>query len=278
MESTPIRNRALLLLDHLGDLRSGIFISLAAYLAGAVVSFMNSTRIFHVLLKPLQGVLPKFPAVQARMASLGTLTPGEIFFVDLKLTALGALVLSSPVWLWQAWVFLVPILKPRERRLFLGALVLGGLFFAMGVALAYVWLIPPSLEILIRYTLNYYTMPNWTVDYYTTFVSLFLAGMGFSFELPLVMGMLGALGIADHSFFAKKRLWAYLILFLAVGFAPFTSDLTSQLIFFTPLLGLYELGILFNFLAGRNLRKVPGGSTADRGSGPSGENRPGGPG
>ena len=255
MDSTPTRNRAVLLLDHLGELRSGIFISLAAYLAGAVVSFRGSTRVFYVLLKPLREVLPKFPAVQTRMASLGTLTPGEIFFVDLKLTALGALVLSSPVWLWQAWVFLGPILRPRERRLLLGAFVLGGLFFALGVALAYFWLIPPSLEILIQYTLNYYTMPNWTADYYTTFVSLFLVGMGFSFELPLVMGMLGALGIANHSYFAQKRLWAYLILFLAVGFAPFTSDLTSQLIFFTPLLGLYELGILFNFLAGRNRRK-----------------------
>lgn len=206
------------LFEHLEELRQRIFYALGAVVVGIVLCFWQ--------VKPLVRLL-ELPAGGAKFLQL---SPGEFFFVSIKVAAYSGFVLSSPFILYQIIAFVLPGLTRRERR-FLGPVVLGsGVLFFAGLAFAYWALIPAALRFFMSYGADVVEQ-MWSIDRYFEFVLILLFSTGLAFQIPILQFILGLLGIVN----ARQMLgaWRYVVLGAAVLGAvltPSTDPLTQSLL------------------------------------------------
>ena len=226
------------LFDHLEELRRRIFYSLIAVAFGAAGCFIFVRPIVQLLEAPAHGV--KFLQ----------LAPGEFFFVSIKVAGYSALLVSSPFILYQIIQFVLPGLTRRERRL-LGPVVLGSsVLFFVGLAFAYVALIPAALNFFIRYGADVVEQ-SWSIDKYFEFVLLLLFSTGLAFQIPVIQVVLGFLGIVSSGQMLSG--WRAVVLgavVLGAVLTPSTDPLTQSLLA-GAVLGLYFGGIGAVKLIGR---------------------------
>jgi sec-independent protein translocase protein TatC len=226
------------LFDHLEELRTRIFYGLIAVGLGIVLCFWQVNRIVSLLEVPAQG------------AKFLQLSPGEYFFVSLKVAGYSGLLLASPFILYQVVMFVLPGLTRRERRL-VGPIVLGSsvLFFA-GLFFAYIALIPAALNFFINYGADVVEQ-LWSIDRYFEFVLLLLFSTGLAFQIPVVQLLLGLLGLVN----SRQMLsgWRYVLLGAAVLGAVLTpsTDPVTQSLLGGAVLFLYFGGIFLVKAIGR---------------------------
>ena len=212
--------------DHLEELRQRIFYALGGVFVGVVICFVFVNRIVELLEIPAQG------------AKFLQLSPGEYFFVSVKVAGYSGLLLASPFILYQIIQFVIPGLTRKERRL-LAPIVLGSsvLFFA-GIGFAYIALIPAALNFFISYGADVVEQ-LWSIDRYFEFVLLLLFSTGIAFQIPVIQFLLGLLGLVS----AKQMLsgWRYVLLgavILGAILTPSTDPVTQSLLA-GAVLGLY---------------------------------------
>lgn len=226
------------LFDHLEELRWRIFYSLIAVIVCVIGCFTVVRPIVELLELPAQGV--KFLQ----------LSPGEFFFVSLKVAAYSGLLIASPFILYQIIQFVLPGLTRRERRL-IAPIVLGSsvLFFA-GLGFAYLALIPAALNFFISYGADVVEQ-LWSIDRYFEFVLLLMFSTGLAFQIPIVQLLLGLLGIVSSQQMLKG--WRFVLLGAAVLGAVLTpsTDPITQSLLGGAVLCLYFGGIGMVKLAGR---------------------------
>jgi sec-independent protein translocase protein TatC len=226
------------LFDHLEELRQRIFYSLIAVFIGVVICFWQVNPIVELLEVPAKG------------AKFLQLSPGEYFFVSLKVAGYSGLLIASPFILYQVVMFVLPGLTRRERRL-IGPLVLGSsvLFFA-GLGFAYYALIPAALNFFISYGADVVEQ-LWSIDRYFEFVLLLLFSTGLAFQIPVLQTLLGLLGIVTSKQMLKG--WRYVMLGAAILGAVLTpsTDPVTQSLLGGAVLFLYFGGILMVKLIGR---------------------------
>jgi sec-independent protein translocase protein TatC len=226
------------LFDHLEELRQRIFYALIAVIIGVIGCFAGVNTIVQLLEVPAQG------------AKFLQLSPGEYFFVSLKVAGYSGILIASPFILYQVIMFVLPGLTRRERRL-VTPLILGSsvLFFA-GLVFAYFALIPAALNFFINYGADVVEQ-LWSIDRYFEFVLLLLFSTGLAFQVPVVQMLLALLGIVD----SQKMLsgWRVVLLGAAVLGAVLTpsTDPVTQSLLGGAVLALYFGGIGMVKLVGR---------------------------
>lgn len=226
------------LFDHLEELRQRIFYALIAVVGGIILCFAFVNKIVQLLEVPAQGV--KFLQ----------LSPGEYFFVSIKVAGYSGLLIASPFVLYQIIQFVLPGLTRRERK-FVGPIVLGSsVLFAAGLAFAYIALIPAALNFFINYG-DGVVEQLWSIDRYFEFVLLLLFSTGLAFQIPVIQLLLGLLRIVS----SKQMLsgWRYVLLGAAILGAVLTpsTDPVTQSLLAGAVLFLYFGGIGFVVLIGR---------------------------
>jgi len=216
--------------DHLEELRWRIFYSLIAAVLGIVLCFFAVTPLVQLLEIPAQGI--KFLQ----------LSPGEYFFVTLKVAGYSGLILASPFIVYQIVCFVLPGLTRREKRL-LAPVVLGsGVLFLAGLLFAYFALIPAALQFFISYGADVVEQA-WSIERYFEFILLLMFSTGLAFQIPIIQVILGVLKIVSSERMASA--WRYVILAAAVLGAiitPSTDPLTQSLLA-GAVLALYFGGI-----------------------------------
>lgn len=226
------------LFDHLDELRQRIFYSLIAVGIAVAGCFFVVKSIVEVLEVPAQGV--KFLQ----------LSPGEYFFVSIKVAGYSGLLIASPFILYQVIMFVLPGLTRRERRL-LGPLVLGSsvLFFG-GLVFAYFALIPAALNFFINYGADVVEQ-LWSIERYFEFVLLLLFCTGIAFQVPVVQFIVAFLGIVSSNQMLAN--WRYVLLGAAVLGAVLTpsTDPVTQSLLGGAVLSLYFGGIGLVRVSGR---------------------------
>lgn len=218
------------LFDHLEELRQRIFYALIGVVVGVIACFVVVNQIVELLEIPAQGV--KFLQ----------LSPGEYFFVSIKVAGYSGLVLSSPFILYQIIQFVLPGLTRRERRL-IGPIVIGSsVLFFVGLAFAYIALIPAALNFFISYGEDVVEQ-LWSIDRYFEFVLLLLFSTGLAFQIPVIQLLLGILGIVNSD--AMLKGWRYVLLGAAILGAILTpsTDPVTQSLLAGAVLFLYFGGI-----------------------------------
>lgn len=224
--------------DHLEELRMRIFYSLIAVIAGVIGCFAFVENIVKILEVPAKG------------AKFLQLSPGEYFFVSLKVAGYSGILIASPFILYQIIMFVLPGLTRRERRV-IGPVVLGSsVLFFVGLFFAYEALIPAALNFFISYGENVVEQ-MWSIDRYFEFVLLLLFSTGLAFQVPVVQFLLALLGIVNSNTMLKG--WRYILLGAAILGAVLTpsTDPVTQSLLGGAVLSLYFGGIGLVKLSGR---------------------------
>ncbi len=208
---------------------------LSVFLVGFLLCYLISEPILEWLRKPLFDVLP----VDQRKLYFTNLF--ENFLTHLKVAGYTSIFLFSPFYFHQVWAFIAPGLYPRERKWVIPFIAAATLFFIGGAGFAYYVLFPVGFKYFVSYGAPT-DVPMLTIDaYYSTCLKLLLL-FGIAFELPVLVCLLGMLGIVDAQFLREQRRTAILMItVLSALFAP--PDAVSMLLLGVPLVFLYEMAI-----------------------------------
>ena len=162
-------------------------------------------------------------------------SPTEPLMIVLKLGFVVGLVLASPAIIWQIWAFLSPALYERERKLVVPALVAGMLLFLTGAALGYIFIVPQAVKVFFSFQ-SEALQPMITYNEWFGFVMQIVLALGISFELPLVIILLAALGVVTPAGLHKFRRFAIVGAFIAGAVLSPGADVFSMLMMTAPLL------------------------------------------
>ncbi len=224
-------------LEHLEDLRNLLIKVAIALAAGMSVCFLFRTELAALVQRPLVAVDP------TRAANLQSLGVADSFTISLELAFYGGMVVAFPFILYFLAQFVLPALKPAEKKALIPAALIGMGLFLGGVAFAYFVVLPQTLEFFFQDARSMSWQPTWTVREYYSFTTQFLIGFGLAFELPLVVLLLVRLGIVDHALLVRTRAFALVIIFVIAAVITPTSDILTLLLMGGPMYVLYEICI-----------------------------------
>lgn len=232
---------------HLEELRSRLIKCFVAVAVGFVLSYGFKEKLFAILTAPLISVM------ESGETLIYTNLP-EAFFTFLKAAFLSGILLTSPILIYQFWMFVAPGLYQKERRLLLPVVFLSSLFFIGGALFGYYIVFPWGFKFFLGFA-SETIRPLPSMKEYLSFSSKMLLAFGLVFELPLVLTFLAKLGLVSVEFLKKNRKYALLLFF--VGAAILTPpDVVTQIMMALPLMGLYEISILGARIFGKKKDKL----------------------
>jgi sec-independent protein translocase protein TatC len=228
------------LVEHLGELRARLIISLAALAVAFAVAYGFHGDILDWLNKPLPEHLRK-PV---------TFSPIEPFATSIWVSLWAALLIALPIIFWQLWAFLAPAIEEHRQRSIAVLVAFATVLGLGGVAFGYYVILPPAIHFLTGYDEPHYHILIRARDYYK-FVAFVLLGVALAFEVPIFVLALVRLRILTA---AKLRsTWRMGVFVMTViGVLLPGVDPVSTLLSVIPLVTLYLLSIgLATFLEPR---------------------------
>jgi sec-independent protein translocase protein TatC len=217
----------LTLVEHLDELRVRLIFSLLVLTIAVAGCYYESHNILHFITGPIHH------------RQLVTFAPTEAFFNTVMISVYGGLLISLPLLSYQFYAYVIPAFSEESQRTIRPLLLMVPGLFLIGVVFGWYVVIPPAIHFLTGFNQHEYTYFPRAADY-IRFIMLTLLAMGAVFELPVVMMMLGRVGIIRSSF--MKRRWREAIVVLAViaALLPGTDPITMTAEY-VPMLLLYVL-------------------------------------
>ncbi len=244
-EESDFRNQTII--EHLVELRDRLIKSLYGVLVGMAACWSVSERIFDLIRAPITPYLPA--------GGLYFTSPMDKFLAHIKISLVAGVILSSPFWVFQAWRFVSPGLYRNEKKYALGFVFSGTGLFCVGIAFAYFAVLPMAFKFLMTFG-GAVDQPFITINDYLSFVSTTTLAFGVSFELPLILVILGLMGIISQQALKDKR--RYAIVGIAIVSAIITPpDLLSMVLMLVPMWALYEISVLLVGLFERKKKAQP---------------------
>lgn len=223
--------------QHLDDLRRCLTRCLSALLIGLVLVFRYIDKVMEFLEAPLVRYLP---AERQHLYFTGVT---DKFMTYLKVGCLVSFCLTSPFILYQVWLFVSPGLYRHEKRFAIPFVFFSLLSFAIGIAFAYYVILPTGFEFLMNFGSNR-DVPMITLGEYFSFTLKMMVALGLIFEMPVVIVILGKLGIVTASGLAHYRRHAFVVISLVSAIATPSPDAISMILVMVPLVVLYEISIM----------------------------------
>jgi sec-independent protein translocase protein TatC len=224
-------------LEHLEELRTRIFHSLAALAVGMGICWWFHQTLFEYMQKPIINVLRQNGLPQ----KLVYLTPAEPFNLYLKISALAGLFLTSPYVLYQVWLFISPGLYRKEKKYAIPFMVSTIFLFAAGGYFGYRMVYPAALKFLIGIGSQF--TPMITIHEYTDLFLTVILGLGLVFEMPILIFFLALMGVVSAGWMWRNIRYGILVIFIIAGALAPTPDISSMCIFAAPMVALYLVSI-----------------------------------
>jgi len=227
--------------SHLAELRNRLVKSVIALAVAFFACYLVVDNIFAVLAAPLR-------RLDVHGLTLIGTSVTEAFFTKLKVAFAAAVIVASPVLLWQLWQFIAPGLYEHEKRYTRSFVLFGSVFFMAGAAFCYGIVIQHGLAFLLARFEVIDVQPLLRVGDYLSLVSRLVLAFGVMFELPVLAFFLARVGVIDHRFLIRHSRYAMIAiaLFAAVLTPP---DLIAQILLMLPLALLYAVSVAVAYLA-----------------------------
>jgi sec-independent protein translocase protein TatC len=224
------------LIDHLTELRDRLVKCAYAIVICTLIAWIFNNNIFDLVRAPIEPYLSK------TVGGLVFTNPMDKFLAHIKVAVMAGMILACPVWLYQVWMFVTPGLYSHERKYAAAFIGSGSVLFATGVAFVYKLVLPAAFRFLLGFGGDV-DKPMITISEYLSFFITTTLVFGLAFELPLIITLLGIIGIVDAAFLRKNRRYAFVI--IAITAAIITPpDLLSMILLLLPMALLYEISIL----------------------------------
>jgi sec-independent protein translocase protein TatC len=168
--------------------------------------------------------------------------PADVIFTEFKFSVVGGIVIGLPVLLAQLWLFVVPAIHPRTRRMVYAFIVPSLLLALTGIAFAHFIVIPRVVAALIHIT-DAVATPTFGIASTLNFVIILLALFAIIFQTPIVLVGLARLGIVSATSLMRYRRHAIFAFFVAGGIAAPDGNPLTMALLAVPMYALYELSI-----------------------------------
>ncbi|MCB0359886.1 MAG: twin-arginine translocase subunit TatC [Bdellovibrionales bacterium] len=219
---------------HLAELRTCLVRTAAGVLIASIGCFVFADDLFGLLVQPLHSAVEN-PTL------IGT-GPAEAFLVKLKVSLVAGIIISAPFSFIQLWAFISPGLHQHERRLAIPFIIVGSLFFFVGISFCFKLILPYAFQFFDDEYRSIGVAATIRIGEYLSFVTKLLLVFGAVFELPVLSYFLTRLGLVSHSWLIRQgRIIVVGIFVVAAILTP--PDVVTQLLLAAPLCVLYGLCI-----------------------------------
>lgn len=237
--------------EHLRELRNRLLIAIVTVGGIAVVLFWPSQYAIRWMMHEYFGGI-----------ELHAFGPADVIFTEFKFSVIGGIVIGLPLLLQQLWLFVVPAIHPRTRRMVYAFIVPSLLLAAAGLAFAHFVVIPRVISALLHIT-DAVATPTFGVAATLNFVMVLLALFAVIFQTPIVLIGLARLGIVSARSLIQYRRHAIFAFFIAGGLAAPDGNPLTMALLALPMYALYELSIWIIYPLEKRWRSSAGSLRSD---------------
>ena len=230
----PIGPARMPLFDHLGELRRRVTIIVVSVLVAAVVVYFATPALIDLMVDQIREAM--------RGGQLTVMTALGGFTIRFKVACFFAVIICTPIIIWEIMAFFLPALKPSERKWVVPTVAAMVFLFFLGMVFCYFVIQPAAFGWLLDQTYEFANSIADAEDYLSIYMMLEI-GFGIAFQLPLVIFYLTIFHLVPYS--TLRGQWRYVYVGLMVLSAVVTPDASpvTMLLMFAALIALYEVAL-----------------------------------
>jgi len=231
--TNPMNEKGLTLIEHIDEIRKRLMIVVVFFVIAVLGSFFLAKPLIHFLQY----------SEEAKSLTLNAFTITDPIMIYLKVIMFIALVITSPIILYQLWSFVSPGLHEKERKATLSYIPFTFFLFIGGILFSYKVLFPYIINFMILLSADLDINQVIGINEYFNFLFQITVPFGIIFQLPIVLLFLTRLGMVTPMMMVKVRKYAYFVLFVIAAFIT-PPDIFSHLLVTLPLFLLYEISVM----------------------------------
>ena len=231
--------------DHLDVLRSSLIRMGVAVVVFAVAAFCLKDELFSVVLAPRSSNFVTYKLLGVDPFSIHLMNTGltEQFMIHMRTAIYAGLLVASPYILYELFRFVSPGLYQNERHYVVWIVGAAYMMFLMGTLVNYFVVFPLTVRFLGTYQVSPDVANMLTLQsYIDTLIGMSLV-MGVVFELPVVCGLLGHMGLINNRMMSEYRRHAIVAILIVAAIITPTTDRFTLFVVALPIYLLYELSI-----------------------------------